>query len=70
MRFNRFAAFLALVTPLAFAGCDDLFGSGDSKPGVLETSVPTQGESAVSVLSPIQLVFDKKVKLADRFLQY
>ncbi len=64
MRFNRFAAFLALLTPLAVTACDDLFGSGDSKPGALETTVPAQGENAVSVLSPIQLVFDKKVKPA------
>ena len=40
MKLNRFGAFLALLAPLAFAACDDLFGSGDSGPGVLETTVP------------------------------
>ncbi|MBT8398138.1 MAG: M28 family peptidase [Gemmatimonadetes bacterium] len=63
MKPNRLLAMLALSLPIWSSGCGDLLGSGGGGPGALEATVPAQGGNAVSVLSPVQLVFDKAVKL-------
>ncbi len=63
MRFSAPTVYLILGLPFWLSGCGDFLGSGgDGGPGTLESVMPSAGETAVSVLSPIELVFTKSVK--------
>lgn len=57
------AAVLAVAVPILVSGCDDLLGSGGGGPGELEEITPAEGQTDVSVLSHVQLFFNKKVDL-------
>jgi hypothetical protein len=63
MRPRRMAGILAVGMPIWVSGCVDLLGSGGGGPGGLEGIMPLDGQTGVSVLSPVHLVFDKRVKL-------
>ena len=63
MRLSRVVAALAVGMPMFVSGCNDFLGSGGGKPGVLEGIMPESGQSNVSVLSQVQLAFDRKVNL-------
>jgi hypothetical protein len=63
MSFRGVSAVLAVCLLVLASGCGDLLGSGGGRPGGLEGTSPAHGQTDVSVLSEVQLFFDKKVKL-------